>query len=901
MGRDTFRILQMVRTVRNAAIVLVALFLLGFGALVVLAGVYETEVKAKLIGALNQRLNAPVTVGDMDLTLIARFPQASLRLNDVLAKEVRSDDAAPDTLLYAKELFLEFSLWDLFQGTYTVQEIHGVQVKLYPGLDGNGKGNYLVWKTDSTASGSSPISLDKVSFSDLSVRFRDDRSKLAITTHSKALTLKGHFSDDLNSLDLNGDAHLLAWMDDRRVILTDRQTYLRLALEFGGADAVFKITKGELQSGSVPLEVTLAVTGSADGAHLDLRANGLALDLADAVQLLPESMTRGLSPYTMSGEMDLAVHYAGLIGGEGPSLSLGAKVVRGRLKEKRSGTAFTDVFGELTLELTPKGVPRKLVVKGFSAKSANGTLSGQWQSNGLTNAVVKADLRGDIALAELLHFAQVDTLEHVSGRLKADLHVHGKLRDVAAIEPRDLRALQISGSVALRDATLKLKGVRHRIEHLDADLAMHGNDATVEGLKAEFQGSPLQLSGTLRNLMPYLLFDDQRLVIEAKGSSPRIDLAALVRTDEASAAAKDYTLTLPASIELDLRTQVAELVFEEFKATNIVGSITMKDRQLRIFPMAFYTANGKVSGGLELDARNATTDYPLSINAALTDIDLKQLFHEFQDFGQDFIGAKHLSGRTHAQVVFNAPLTQHMKLDLDRLVCVIDIGVDNGAIKNLTPLLEVADHLQKNKLVSPFVDVPELRRQLADVRFAKLENQIEIRNGAVHIPLMLVKSSVMDIELSGTHWFDDRIDHHLNFRLSDLFRKGSSDDEFGPVVDDGTGMRIFLHMYGTADDPQFGNDGVMAAEKRKKQFQEEKQELKQILREELGLFKGKTQSAAATTNGADLTAPRFQIEPQGTDTNPTAGTQAPKPRERKGLGRLVKENKEEEEVIFEVE
>jgi hypothetical protein len=899
MGRGTFRIFLMLRKLRNAALVLAALFILGFGALVVLASVYEKEVKAKLIGALNQHLNAPVTVSDMDLTLVARFPQASMRLHDVLAKEVRSDGAAADTLLFAKELFLEFSLWDIFQGSYTVDKIHASEARLYPALDANGKGNYLVWKTDSTSTGSSPISLDKVSFSDLRVRYRDDRSALVINTRSKSLALTGRFSEALNTLTLNGDAHLLNWTNGKETIIADRQAYLRLALEFGGSDALFKITKGEVLSGSVPLEVTLAVTEDAKGDHIDLRANGLGLDLADAVALLPENITKDLRRYTMKGEVDLAVKYAGLL--DGPSLSVGAKVVRGKLKEQRSGTSFTDVFGELSLELTPKGVPRKLLVKNFSAKSANGSLSGNWQSNGLANAVVKADLRGDIALAELLRFAQVDTLEQVSGRLKADLHMQGKLRDVGDIQPRDLRALSITGTLASRDATLKLKGVRHKIEHLDADLAIHGNDATVQGLKAELQGSSVVLSGTLRNLMPYLLFDDQRLVIEAKGSSPRIDLAALISSEGASSSAKDYTLTLPSSIELDLQARVDELAFEEFRATGINASVSMKGRVLRVSPMSFATASGKVNGGLELDARDASRSYPLAINATLNDIELQQLFREFQDFGQDFIGHRHVSGRTKAQVAFNAPLSPSMKLDMDRLVCVIDIGVENGAIKGHAPLLEVADHLQKNKLVAPFVDIPELRRRLGDIRFAHLENQIEIRNGAVHIPQMLVSSSVMDIELSGTHWFDDRIDHHLNFRLSDLFRKATSDDEFGPVVDDGTGMRIFLHMYGTASDPQFGNDGAMAAAKRKKQFQEEKQELKQILREELGLFKGKTQPAAPTAGAKDPAAPSFRIEEQRPDTNPTAGAQGPKARERKGLGRLMKESKDQEEVIFEVE
>jgi len=439
------------------------------------------------------------------------------------------------------------------------------------------------------------------------------------------------------------------------------------------------------------------------------------------------------------------------------------------------------------------------------------------------------------------------------------------------------------------------------VQQLDADLAIHGNDATVQGLKTVLQGNELVLSGTLRNLIPYLLFDDQRLVIEAKGSSPRIDLAALISSEGADATSKDYELTLPASIELALQARVDELVFEEFKATDIRGTMNMKGSILRVSPMTFATASGTVSGALELDARDASRSYPLAINASLDGIELQQLFKEFQDFGQEFIGHRHISGRTKAQVAFNAPLSPAMKLDMDRLVCVIDIGVDNGVIKGHAPMLEVADHLQRNKLVAPFVDVPELRRRLGDIRFARLENQIEIRNGAVHIPQMLVSSSVMDIELSGTHWFNDRIDHHLNFRLSDLFRKGSADDEFGPVVDDGTGMRLFLHMYGTANDPQFGNDGAMAAAKRQKQFKQEKQELKQILREELGFFKGKTQPADPAAKVVDPAAPRFEVEEQGLDTNPTAGAQGTQARQRKGLGRLMKDQQEEEEVIFEVE
>ena len=401
--------------------------------------------------------------------------------------------------------------------------------------------------------------------------------------------------------------------------------------------------------------------------------------------------------------------------------------------------------------------------------------------------------------------------------------------------------------------------------------------------------------------MPYLLFDDQRLLIEAKARSERMDLAALLR-DEGSTGGSDYRLTLPRLIALDLQARIGTLVFEDFIATDINGTLRIVDQRLVIAPVSLHTASGAVLGDLELDARGGPDagSYPLSIHATFQDIDVKQLFAEFRDFGQDFIGHRHLSGRTRAQVALQAPLSPALALDMDRLVCVIDIAVENGGIKGHAPLIAVADHLQKNKLVTPFVNTQELRRRLADIRFERLENQIEIRNGAVHIPAMEVKSSAMDIELSGTHWFDDRIDHHLNFRLSELFRMGkASEDEFGPIADDGTGMRIFLHMYGTATDPQFANDGAMAAARRKKQFDQEKEELRSILREELNIFRpGGTSPERTTTD--PVTAPRFEVQWEE-DSVPAAPQ--PKERPRKGLDRLVKDtqDKDEQERIIIIE
>lgn len=269
----------MLRRLRNLFLALVAVLIVGFSTLVVIAHVYEDEVKQELVSALNDQLAAPVSVSGMDLTLIAHFPKAGIRLHDVLVHEVRTDGVDPDTLLHAHELFLGFSLWDLFRGNYTVQQVNGTQVCLYPALDGNGAGNYIIWKTDTISTGSTPIALEKVVMKDLVVRYRDHRSGLEVLTHNDRLSLSGRFGGEGSSMQLVSTTHLDHWRQAGRSFLEQREMDLRLALDLGGDDGAFRITKGEVNSGGVPLEVTMELMPTAKGDRLDLRANGLGLDL----------------------------------------------------------------------------------------------------------------------------------------------------------------------------------------------------------------------------------------------------------------------------------------------------------------------------------------------------------------------------------------------------------------------------------------------------------------------------------------------------------------------------------------------------------------------------------------------------------------------------------------------
>jgi hypothetical protein len=106
-------------------------------------------------------------------------------------------------------------------------------------------------------------------------------------------------------------------------LLDEREAHLTLAMSF--ADGVFRITESEVLLGQVPLQVALAVTTTPAGKEVDLRANGLGLDLERTVAQLPKALRDELARFSMKGEVDLAVKFAGSLEGDGPPLSIGAK------------------------------------------------------------------------------------------------------------------------------------------------------------------------------------------------------------------------------------------------------------------------------------------------------------------------------------------------------------------------------------------------------------------------------------------------------------------------------------------------------------------------------------------------------------------------------------------------
>ena len=227
----------------------------------------------------------------------------------------------------------------------------------------------------------------------------------------------------------------------------------------------------------------------------------------------------------------------------------------------------------------------------------------------------------------------------------------------------------------------------------------------------------------------------------------------------------------------------------------------------------------------------------------------------------------------------------------------MDIKIKNGKLIGLEILQEIASYLAGNKLLKPLINTQLMAQKLELVSFSELTNTIEIEGQKITIPNMDIESSFMKIGVKGEHWFNDSIAYGFNFLLRDALMKSVKQDEFGPLEENEEGYKMFLSMTGTVNDPIFGLDKREKKLARKKKIETEKQDIKALLKQELGLFKNdSTISTYETQNQRNI---KFEIEWDEEDTLVTPVAEEFSPKQRADRRNGLKKWLENVDVKFE--
>jgi hypothetical protein len=812
--------------------IIVGVIFLFVAILIALAWIFEDTIAKYAVDQINKQINTQIEYKDLRFSLIKRFPHASLQFTDVKAKEVTPFSKKSD-LLQAKNIFIQFSIWDLISGDYVVKKVEVENARIRMRVFANGTDNFQIIKEskDTTAT-EFKFRLNSIKFKNVDFGYADYQSNQHYRVLFRNCRAKGDFSQDNYSMKLDGPLYLYDISYDSVQYIKNKEAYANLQFDVDNKIGSYIVKKGSLVINKIPFNVNGRVIYSKTEKGINCTVTGDNLKLHSFIEELPSDQKAYFSKFESSGDFKFNLKIKGSFNGPKPlSIDLVTDLRNGKITNKENNLSLDDVNFSLKYTNGADGTMNSsgLSFNNFSARLKSGVFKGKFNIKNLNKPKIDTDFKGEVDLSDLAQFLKNDAITSMSGKLQVDAKIKINLRSWDNITANDFLNSESSGKIILTNGNIQLKSYPLPIKIAKSDFAFSKSDILINEMKGTIGGSDFALDGSFVDILPFFFIENQKIQIDATLTSSYLNFDELMKSDDTKSKT-GKTLSFSDNINFVIRLKNNKLKFGKFEASDITANLTMNKKLLSVSNLKLSIFGGNIKASGQVNGRGANHKFLTTVRAEINQVNVSKLFYSFNNFGQkdDGLTDKKINGTINTSIQMSAVWNPDLTPDMELLRASIDGSIENGELINYETLNALAK----------FVKVEDL----AHVRFKKIKNKFEIRDSKIIIPEMEINSNAMNLQLSGIHKFNNDIDYHVKVRLSELLSKkaraaNKENEDFGDIEDDGLERTtIFLSITGNTDKPVIKYDTKSVREKIVTDLKKEKQNLKQVLNKEFGLF-----------------------------------------------------------------
>lgn len=845
----------MKRFLKYTSIVLGSLMVLivGLGYFFVIS--YEKEIIHSVVTELNREIETKVDVKDIQFTIFRHFPMATVEFKDVLIHSPKSflkANPKQDTLVWAKNIYLEFNIWDVYQANYILKQLQlkDAIVKMY--IDRKGEDNFHFTKpSNDSLSTKFSIDLSKVILTRVDYQFNNAILSSQFKLFANKFALKGNLSDDEFGLTTSGSLKLNKIEINKINYLMHPETSLNIDLLVNNSKV--EIKKGSLRFGDEYLNLKGSYWFD-NQSFIDIEASSNQMTFQNIFEQMPKDYRSAIENYQVDGKIAFEMLIKGEISkNHSPNIEINAFVNEAEILNTNNQIPLK----QLSFNARFVSARSLFELRGLRAQLYESFIKGQFTVQDFVHPKMSSNFQIESDLKEIKQFFEFDSLQNFQGKLKADLRLSGQMQSPNNLTKADIRTFVTSGTIQVEDALVEfLDKQKRNFHHLNANLQLDNNNFMIENLDVRFGQSKANIKGKAYNVLAFMLLDDERLNVNGSVYCDTLYLEDILnqeyKIDGTPIETEIDTFIYPQNIATRLQFEVGHLVYKKFTADQVYAQFYMDETHTKIEDFRMNTSGGKATGQAYITPL-PNKNYDLALSSNFQNIDIDKIMFQLDNFGQTAIDYTNLKGKLNAITQMKASINPDFTIQKESLTAISNFNILNGELNHYKPLYKL----------SKFVDL----KALENIKFEKLENTLEIKNNQIHFPKMAIQSSALDLNASGDHNFSNEYTYRINLLLSDVLGKKAKEnnrgnDEFSFIEDDGTGKTsLFLVIEGNGDDMKIRYDTKSVKEHIKEGIQEEKSNLKTLLNEEFGWFKKdstviKHQQKEAKTK----TKENFQIE-----------------------------------------
>ena len=717
---------------------------------------FKDKIKEMIAKTLNENVNANIAFEDVDLSLFKSFPQAHVTIDKLSI--INKAPFAGDTLLYAGETNVTMSVKELFKGegeTMSLESFSAVDGIVNIIFNKDGVGNFdiaLKEAEEKKPSDSKPFSLDiqKYGVENLKFSYIDEGSNMKMVLDSIYHEGKGNFAAQKLDLETKTTAKLSFEMEKMNYMNNVGITLdAILGIDLDKSKYEFKDNKALINQ--LPLEFNGFIQMVEAGQTYDLTFKTPTSDFKNFLGLVPAAYSGDINKVKTTGQFSVDGKVKGNLtettipafdvkiasnnaSFQYPDLPKSVKNIVIDTHIVNETGAMNDTFvnlHQLSFAIDQDVFNAKAIVKNIA-----------------TNALVDAELKGVINLANVTKAYPVKLDKPLTGILKADVKTKF---DMQSVEKSQYQNIQNSGTVSLTGFNYEGPEMAKPFKINQANVAFNPNHINLSKFDAKTGSSDIQVNGTLDNFYGFM-FKNQILKGKFNMNSTKLvvsDFMAPTTTVNDEGKKTTEAVKIPSFLDCSITAKAGTVVYDNLNLKDVSGNMIIRDEAVMLnnLKMGVFGGNIGLTGTVSTKGNTPKFDMDLGLNA----VNIAESFTQLDMLKSIAPIAGVINGKLNSTIKLSGNLQNDMTPNLKTISGDLFGQLLSTTIneKNSAMLTALSSNMK-------FIDMSKLN--LNDVKAA-----LSFKDGKVNLKPMDIKYQDITVNVGGTHGFDQTMNYNLKF------------------------------------------------------------------------------------------------------------------------------------------
>jgi hypothetical protein len=717
---------------------------------------FKDKIKEMIAKTLNENVNANIAFEDVDLSLFKSFPQANVTIEKLSI--ITKAPFENDTLLYSGETNVTMSIKELFKGEGEAMNLESFSV-----VDGivniifnkDGLGNFdiaLKEEADKKPSDSKPFALNIQDYEveNLKFTYTDEGSKIKMVLDSINHEGKGNFAAQKLDLETKTTAKLSFDMDKMNYmnnVAISLDAILGIDLEKSKYE--FKDNKALINQ--LPLEFNGFIQMVEAGQTYDLIFKTPTSDFKNFLGLIPAAYSGDINKVKTTGQFSVDGKVKGNLT-ETTIPTFDVKIASNNAsfqypdlpKSVKNIAIDTHIVNETGLMndtyVNLNKIAFTIDQDVFNAKANIRNIA--------TNALIDAELKGTINLANVTKAYPVKLDKPLTGILKADVKTKF---DMQSVEKSQYQNIQNYGTISLNGFNYEGPEMAKPFKINQASVAFNPNQIRLNQFDAKTGTSDIQVNGTLGNFYGFM-FKNQILKGKFNMNSTKLVVSDFMApttatTDEGKKTTE--AVKIPSFLDCSITAKAKTVVYDNLNLKDVSGNMVIRDEAVSLnnLKMSIFGGNIGLTGTVSTKGKTPT----FNMNLGLDKVNIAESFTQLDMLKSIAPIAGVINGKLNSTIKLSGDLQNNMTPNLktitgDLFGQLLSTSVNE---KNSAMLTALSSNLK-------FIDMSKVN--LNDVKAA-----LSFKDGKVNVKPFDIKYEDITVNVGGTHGFDQNMNYNLKF------------------------------------------------------------------------------------------------------------------------------------------